>query len=75
MKIWRLAVSSVSHSVHSNATGASAMRGGATLVLAAGVNPTWASSLTSGGSRSPQRCILSAIAYEYEHPLLSVPVG
>ncbi|SAL09697.1 spermidine/putrescine ABC transporter membrane protein [Caballeronia telluris] len=53
MKMCRLVVSSVSHSVHSNATGASAMRGGATRELATGVSPTEASSLTFGGKRSP----------------------
>ena len=43
MKIWRLVVSSVSQIVHSNATGASAIRGGATCELASGVKPTSAS--------------------------------
>jgi hypothetical protein len=62
MKMCRLVVSSVSHSVHSNATGASAMRGGATRELATGVSPTDSSSLTFGGNRSPHRCIFSAIA-------------
>ncbi|MNT20464.1 hypothetical protein D3C86_1636690 [compost metagenome] len=38
------------------------MRGAATWVHGAAVSPTRASSLTSGGSRSPQRCIFSAMA-------------
>ncbi|KAG1088304.1 hypothetical protein G6F40_013529 [Rhizopus arrhizus] len=62
MKICRLAVSIVSYSVHSKATGACTMRGGLTWWLGAASRPAWASSLTSAGRRSPQRCIFSAIA-------------
>ena len=47
MKMWRLSVSSFSYSVHSKATGASAMRGGATMRDGTGVRPTASSSLTS----------------------------
>jgi hypothetical protein len=46
MKMCRLAVSSVSHSAHSNATGASAIRGGFTRDEASALKPT--SSSTHG---------------------------
>ena len=62
MKICRLAVSSVSHRLHSKATGASAMRGGCTNRDGAVDRPTFAISLTCGGTRSPHSCICCAMA-------------